>query len=298
MRRLIGEHGLDPAEIAGTGDGGRITRNDVLAVVDTRRRAGVVTPAPAPAPPALAAPAPRLSGRDEVVPFDNLRRRTAEHMVRSKATSPHVLMLDEVDFEGVERVRARHRDEWKATEGFSLTYLPFLARAVCDALAEFPRLNASVDGDNLIVHGAVNLGIAVDLDFQGLVAPVVKNADGKRLRQIAREISDLATRARTKKLGPDDVVGGTFTITNPGPFGTAITGAVINQPQVAILSTDGIKKQVVVVEGPDGDAIAIHHVGFQCISFDHRANDGAYVAAFLRRYREIIETRDWESELA
>lgn len=318
VRRLVAEHGLDAASITGTGDGGRVTRNDVLAVVDAQRQAAPATiPAAAPAPattvpaaaPAAATPtsaaapaaatAPvQVTGRDEIVPFDNLRRRTAEHMVRSKATSPHVLMLTEVDFENVERVRARHRDEWKATEGFSLTYLPFIARALCNALAEFPRLNASVDGESLVVHAAVHLGVAVDLDHEGLIVPVIKNADGKRLRLIAREVHDLATRARTKQLGPDDVAGGTFTVSNPGPFGTAITAPIINQPQVAILSTDGISKRVVVVEEDHGDAIAIHHVGFQCMVFDHRANDGAYVAAFLERYKEIIETRDWESELA
>ncbi|MDQ3945171.1 MAG: 2-oxo acid dehydrogenase subunit E2, partial [Actinomycetota bacterium] len=228
---------------------------------------------------------------------DNIRRRTAEHMVRSKATSPHVLTAVEVDFDAVERARAAAKGDWKAKEGFSLTYLPFIARAVCDALAEFPRLNASVDGDSLVVHGAVNLGIAVDMGEKGLIVPVVKAAEGKRLRQIAREVRDLAERARTRKLTPDDVTGGTFTITNPGPFGTLISAPVINQPQVAILSTDGVRKRPVVVETPSGDAIAIHLVGILAMSWDHRANDGAYTAAFLNRLREIIETRDWATEL-
>ena len=200
--------------------------------------------AEAPAPATQAAPAPAAAARpasDEVIPFDNIRRRTAEHMVRSKATSPHVLTAVEVDFERVEQARTAAKADWKAKEGFSLTYLPFVARAVCDALAEFPRLNASVDGDSLVVHGAVNLGIAVDMGEKGLIVPVVKAAEGKRLRQIAREVRDLAERARNKKLAPDDVAGGTFTITNPGPFGTLISAPVINQPQVAILSTDGVR---------------------------------------------------------
>jgi 2-oxoglutarate dehydrogenase E2 component (dihydrolipoamide succinyltransferase) len=155
-----------------------------------------------------------------------------------------------------------------------------------------------VGEDTLVVHRAVNLGIAVDLDFKGLIVPVVKGAEGKRLRQLAREIRELAERARTRKLGPDDVTGGTFTITNPGPFGTLISAPVINQPQVAILSTDGVKKRPVVVEGPDGDAIAVHHVGILAMSWDHRAIDGAYAAAFLHQLKEIIETRAWEAELA
>lgn len=297
VRRLIAEHGLDPGGIHGTGDGGRITRNDVL---DAARTPGGATTAPAPTPRiegTTASPAP--AGADLTVPFDNIRKRTAEHMVRSKATSPHVYTSVEVDFERVERVRRMSNAEFKATEGFSLTYLPFIARAFADAVREYPDLNASVDGESLIVHRAVNLGIAVDLDFRGLIAPVVRNVDGKRLRLIAREIHDLASRARTKQLTPDDIAGGTFTITNMGPFGTAMTLPIINQPQVAILATDGIRKQPVVVEGPDGDdAIAIHHVGVIALAWDHRAFDGAYAASFLRLMREILETRDWEPELA
>jgi 2-oxoglutarate dehydrogenase E2 component (dihydrolipoamide succinyltransferase) len=219
-------------------------------------------------------------------------------MVRSKATSPHVLTAVEVDFDAVERVRTAAKSEWKAKEGVSLTYLPFISRAVCDALAEYPRLNASVEGDSLVVHEAVNLGIAVDIGEKGLIVPVIKAAGGKRLRQIAREIRDLAERARSKKLTPDEVTGGTFTITNPGPYGTLISAPVINQPQVAILSTDGIRKRPVVVETPAGDAIAIHPVGILAMQWDHRANDGAYAAGFLNHLREIIESRDWSTELA
>jgi 2-oxoglutarate dehydrogenase E2 component (dihydrolipoamide succinyltransferase) len=257
------------------------------------------TPAPTPAPPPPAAPVTTAAvARDETIPFDNIRRRTAEHMVQSLATSAHVYTSVEVDYERVERVRAAHRAEWKATEGFSLTYLPFIARAFCDTVHDFPKVNASVGDGTLIVHHDVNLSIAVDLDFEGLVAPVIRNADGKRLRQIAREVNDLAARARTKKLVPDDVLGGTFTITNPGPFGTYATLPIINQPQVAILSTDGIKKRPVVVTGPDGDdTIAIHHTGLLVLTWDHRAFDGAYAAAFLQRMREEIEQHNWEDEL-
>ena len=270
-------------------------------------------PASAPAPPAPAtAPAPpapmpagspmsldvaETTSRDETVPFDNIRRRTAEHVVRSLATSAHVYTSTEVDFERIERVRAAHREHWKSTEGFSLTYLPFIARAFCDVVNDYPRVNASVGDNALIVHHDIHLAIAVDLDFEGLLTPVIKDADGKRLRLIAREIHDLATRARTRKLMPDDLFGGTFTITNPGPFGTHLTLPIINQPQVAILSTDGIAKRPVVVSGPEGDAVAIHHTGLLALTWDHRAFDGAYAAAFLRSMREVLEQRDWEAEL-
>ncbi len=242
---------------------------------------------------------PRVLTGDERVPFDNIRRRTAEHMVRSKATSAHVATAVEVDFERVEQVRRTHGARFRAEEGFGLTYLPFIARAFCDAVHSYPSVNASVDGDALVVHHDVNLGIAVDLEFTGLIAPVVRAADTKRLRSVAREINDLAGRARSKQLGPDEIMGGTFTITNMGPFGTLFTMPIINQPQVAIMATDAIRKRPVVVEGPDGDdAIAVHSVGMLTLTWDHRAFDGAYAASFMHAVAGIIETRDWESELA
>jgi 2-oxoglutarate dehydrogenase E2 component (dihydrolipoamide succinyltransferase) len=292
VRRLLTEHDLDPASITGTGAGGRITREDVLAVIDR----GGAAPAPAPRP-APVAPAP-VGTRDEVIPFSNIRRRTAEHMVRSKHTSAHTVVAMEVDYAGVDRVRQAAKEHFRAEEGISLTYLPFIARAVIDAIARYPQLNASVGDDELIVHHTVNLGVAVDLDLEGLIVPVVHGADGKRLRAIARETADLAARARAKKLTADDIAGGTFTLTNAGPFGTLFTIPVINQPQVAILATDGVKKRPVVVEGPDGsDAIAVHPIGNLVLSFDHRAFDGAYASAFMAFVKEIIETRDWSQEL-
>ncbi len=298
VRRLIAEHDLDGTAITGTGDGGRITRNDVLDAARARSGAPAAAPrAVAPAPSATPAVPPGVG--DHVVPFDNIRKRTAEHMVRSKATSPHVYTSVEVDFERIERLRRRLGGEFKADEGFSLTYLPFVVRAFADAAREWPHVNASVDGESLVVHRDVNLGIAVDLDHQGLLAPVVRNVDGKRLRLIAREIRDLASRARSKQLTPDEISGGTFTITNMGPFGTVMTLPIINQPQVAILATDGVHKKPVVVEGPDGeDSIAIHHVGVIALAWDHRAFDGAYAASFLRAMKDALEGRDWESELA
>lgn len=324
VRRLINEHGLDPDAITGTGVGGRITRNDVLDAIDADGAkaaptpAASATPAPAPAPapavpappaaptpppaavPAVATAAPPAEAGDRsvIVPFNNIRRRTGEHMVMSLATSPHVLTVMEIDYENVDRVRRAHKAEFKQAEGFSLTYLPFQALATVEALNDFPDLNASVEGDHLVVHRDVHLGIAVDLDFQGLIVPVVKNADGKNLRGITREINDLANRARSKSLNMDDIAGGTFTISNNGSYGTYTTAAIINQPQVAVLSTDGIIRRPVVVEDRFGnETIAVHSVGHLSLSWDHRAFDGSYAASFLRRIKEIIETRDWEQEL-
>jgi len=317
VRRLIAEHDLDAGQIDGTGAGGRITRSDVLAVIDRRNGgAGGAPRQPAPAtqpradkPAAAAAAAPSRpqtpppvvaaeGERDTVVPFTNIRRRTAEHMVRSKHTSAHTMVAVEVDYSGVERVRKAEKDKFREAEGFGLTYLPFVTRAVVDALADFPNVNSSVGDDALIVHHDLNVGIAVDLDFEGLLVPVIHQADGKRLRALAREISGLAAKARAKRLTMDDISGGTFTITNAGPFGTFITVPVINQPQVAILSTDGVRKRPVAIELPDGsDGIAVHPVGNLVMSWDHRAFDGAYAAAFLAAVKKIVETRDWAAEL-
>ena len=265
----------------------------------------VEPPASAPPAPPVASPGAPLvaasddQAADEIEPFSNIRRRTGEHMVRSKATSAHVYTSVEVDFEAIARLRARHQEAWKQREGFSLTYLPFVTRAFGAAVEQFPNVNASVGDQALVVHRRVNLGIAVDLDFQGLVAPVIRDADGKRLRLLAREIRDLATRARSKQLTPDEVVGATFTITNPGPYGTFMTLPIISQPQVAILSTDGVRKQPMVITGVDGaDVIAVRHTGILALTWDHRAFDGAYAAAFLRALKHDLETRDWEAELA
>jgi pyruvate dehydrogenase E2 component (dihydrolipoamide acetyltransferase) len=235
---------------------------------------------------------------DQVVPFSNMRRRTAEHMVRSKATSPHAFIAKEVDFEKVERVRTAWGDRFKAEEGFSLTYLPFVARATIEALRDFPLLNASVVDDSLVVHGEINLGIAVDLSHEGLIVPVIHRAEEVTLRGVARRIRDLAERARNRQLNADDIAGGTFSITNDGPFGTYFTVPIINQPQVAILATDGIKRRPVVITHPDGsESIAIHSVGVLGMSWDHRAVDGAYVSSFLARLGELLQTRDWAAEL-
>ena len=333
VRRLLDDNAIEPAEITGTGIGGRITRADVLDFIDARRAGGApasmtapaapdtasapapsapsaapaasapsaasAAAAPAAPPPAVSAPAasPR-AGSDEIIPFTNIRRRTAEHMVRSKATSPHTLVVIEADYEPVERVRRSHGPQFRAEEGFSLTYLPFVARATVEALHEWPNLNASVGDDALIVHHEVNLGVAVDLEHNGLIVPVVKRAEELTLRGVARRIHELAERARTKKLSADDIQGGTFSMTNAGPFGTFLTSPIINQPQVAILSTDGVKRRPAVVTQADGtEAIAIHSLGLLCLSWDHRAVDGAYAAAFVARVVQLLATHDWAAEL-
>jgi 2-oxoglutarate dehydrogenase E2 component (dihydrolipoamide succinyltransferase) len=232
------------------------------------------------------------------VPLSKIRKLTGDHMVMSLATSPHAFSVVEVDYANVDVTRRKIKDEWKAAEGFGLTYLPFISRAVIDALAEFPHLNASVGDGELVVHRYIDLGIAVDLEYQGLLVPVVRDADSKRLRALAREISDLANRAKSRKLSPDEIQGGTFTISNNGSAGSVLTAAVISQPQVAILSTDAITKKPVVVTLPDGsDTIAIHPVGNLAMSWDHRAFDGAYAANFLVQVKQILETRDWSAEL-
>ena len=301
VRKLLNDHGIDPAAVKGTGQGGRVTRGDVLAYIDAQAAApSRVREAPserAVQPAASFSPA-SPGDRDEIVPFSNIRRLTAEHMVRSKATSAHTLVAIEADYEAVERVRRHDKDRFREEEGLGLTYLPFVARAVVDVLRDFPMLNASVGENALILHRDVHLGIAVDLERQGLIVPVVRHADGQSLRGLARAMADLAERARTRRLSADDVVGGTFTITNPGPYGTFLTAPIINQPQVAILSTDGVRRRPVVVETPDGgESIAIHSVGLLALSFDHRAVDGAYASAFLKSLAAEIETRDWSAEL-
>ena len=320
VRRLVAEHGIDVNALVGSGPGSRITREDVLDHIDrnglkatpaaapTPVVAAPVVSAPAPVAPALVvhAPAPApvsrpavvSSEREQVIALTKIRKLTGSHMIMSKSTSPHAFSVVEVDYANVDRARTAIKESWKAGEGFSLTYLPFISRAIVDALREFPHLNASIDGDNLIVHGYVDLGIAVDLDYTGLLVPVVRNADGKRIRAIAREISDLASRAHNRKLLPDEIQGGTFTISNNGSAGSVLTMPIINQPQVAIMSTDAIVRKPVVVTSSDGsESIAIHPVGNLSMSWDHRAFDGAYAGRFLVRVKQILETQDWSAEL-
>ena len=262
VRKLLGEHGLQAAEIRGTGEGGRITRRDVLEHLE-RRNAG-----------------PRTSG--ERAPLGPIRKRTAEQMALSWRTIPHVLQAIEVDFHAVEQAR-----------GGELTYLPFVASAVCEAIAAFPLVNGSFDGDAVVLHPRVHLGIAVDLGAEGLIVPVLKDAATKSLRELSDAIRSLSTKARSRQLRPDDVTEGTYTISNSGRFGTLLTAPIINPPQVAILSLDGVARRPAVV----GDSVMVRPIGVLAQSFDHRAFDGAYSAAFLRRVKEILESRDWRAAL-
>ncbi len=312
VRRLLEDAGVDPAEVAGTGVGGRITRADVEAHLRTRGAQPAVAPkggpggvsgaSPLQRPPARPAPArPSVAvGADEPVALNKIRRITAEHMVRSLETSAHAYVSTEVDYEAVERVRRAVKDSFRAEEGVSLTYLPFVARALVDALAEYPLVNASMGevAEHILVHGSVNLGIAVDLDHEGLIVPVVHNAQDQRLRALARNVADLADRAHARTLSADDITGGTVTITNIGSTGNTFLLPIINQPQVMILSTDGVARRPVVVTDADGgESIAIRSRGNLTLGWDHRAFDGAYAAQFLARVHEILETRDWSAEL-
>lgn len=300
VRALLVEHGLDASEIVGSGRDNRITRADVLAAAAQRTRAMAVpvaftvgtnmmgyTPLSA-GPPIVAEPVPTAGPDDDVVEFTKARRSTAEHMVRSLRTSAHTLVGTQVDYHHLEPVRVRAK----------LSYLPFVARAVIDALRAYPHLNASVGDDELIVHRRIHLGVAVDVDNAALVVPVVHDADAARLTALSDAIADLAARARAKRLGADDLAGGTFTITNVGRYGTVVTAPVINQPQVAILSTDGVRMTPVAVPTGTGDhAVAVHPVGNLSLTFDHRAVDGAYAAAFLAHVRDTLEQRDWTTEV-
>jgi pyruvate dehydrogenase E2 component (dihydrolipoamide acetyltransferase) len=277
VRRLLTDNNISPDEMSGSGSGGRITRGDVLAYLNNN--------------------VANSNNGQKVVPFDSIRKLTAEHMKRSKSTSPHVLQAIEVDYFSVNRARSVVGEVWKAQHGFSLTYLPFIAKAFCQVIKEFPRINAHVLDESLLLFDKVNLGIAVDLNFQGLVVPVIKNADDKSVAELAKEIWSLSEKARNKKLLPDEMTGGTYTISNSGAFGSLITAPVINQPQVAILSTDGVKKKPVVLETDMGESIAIRPVGVLAQSFDHRAIDGAYSAAFLKRIKDYLQDEEWNVSL-
>ena len=290
VRKLVAEHNLDPDTIRGTGRDGRIKKSDVLSYLQT----GSIELA---RKPSLSETATISDDGTKVISFNRIRQLTAEHMVRSKATSPHVHQGVEVDFSKVESARKNKGETWKSREGFSLTYLPFVARAVCDAITDFPNVNGHVKGDNLIIYEHVNLAIAVDLDFEGLIAPVIQNASAMTAVEIARAVTDVASRARKNELKPEDHLGATYTISNNGSFGTLFTTPIINQPQIAILSMDTIAKRPMVVEQDGEDHLVIRPVGILTQAFDHRAIDGAYSAAFLRRLKEIIECKDWEAAL-
>jgi len=233
------------------------------------------------------------SRQPKVARLSLMRRRIGEHMVHSVATSPHVFMSIEVDFSAVDAVRAQVGPTWREREGFGLTYLPFISSAICRTIAAYPNVNASIVGDSMHVYPYVNLGIAVDLDLQGLVVPVIRDADQRSVPELAREATSLARRARAKELGLDDFADGTYTLTNNGRH-TYFTTPIINQPQVAILSSDSVTRRPVVID--DADTIAVRPIGLLTQAFDHRAVDGAYSAAFLAQLKQELETRDWTTE--
>jgi 2-oxoglutarate dehydrogenase dihydrolipoamide succinyltransferase (E2 component) len=301
VRRIAAEHDVDLAQVKGTGVGGRIRKKDVLAFVkkadrlqaDDRVADSAKTERPlhieSPYRPEEAAEpqAPVVADGARREPLSPMRRQIAEHMSRSRRTAAHVTTFAEVDMSRVAARRAQIKDRF-AARGVSLTYLAFVARATVAALQEHPVLNASLDGDDLVYHDDVNLGIAVALE-RGLIVPVIGQAQRLSLEGLAAAIGDVAERARSKRLETDDVQGGTFTITNPGQFGTVLATPIINQPQVAILDLEAVVKRPVVVESDGGDSIAIRPVVNLCLSFDHRALDGADAARFLGAVKARLE---------
>jgi pyruvate dehydrogenase E2 component (dihydrolipoamide acetyltransferase) len=307
VRKMAAEHGLDLSEIPGTGLAGRVTKNDVLGYIDSgagRRGAGAQPPAPGAAPsPAAPAPEPVAAGApqraaaaapavepwegDRVEPWSRIRKLTAEHMVMSRRVSPHVNTIFEIDYTRVAQLRARKKQEY-AERGVNLTFLAFIAKAVADALRRHPTLNAAVSGESTVLRRDINLGIAVALDW-GLIVPVVHHADELSLLGLARAINDLGERARGKKLSPDEVQKGTFTITNPGVFGSIIGTPIINQPQAAILCVGSIEKQPAVITVDGTDTIAVRTKGMLSLAFDHRIVDGADADRFMADVKRTLQ---------
>ena len=280
------------AAIAGSGRDGRITKGDVLGYIENRKKGGA--PVPQPASFSAAVPAPPImesSGRVEIVEMDRMRQIIAEHMVRSKATSAHVTSFAEVDVTNLVKVRERNKAAFQAREGIKLSYTPFMVHAAVKALREHPYVNASVQDKKILVKKDYHIGIAVAIDKSRLVVPVIRNAGQLNLAGVAHAAADLADRARNKRLQPNDLQGGTFTVTNIGSIGSLMGTPIINQPQVAILATGAIKKKPVVLEDPNlGDIIAIRHMMFISLSYDHRIIDGAMAASFLQQYVSILES--------
>jgi 2-oxoglutarate dehydrogenase E2 component (dihydrolipoamide succinyltransferase) len=309
VREMAKQHGVDLATVPGTGQNGRVTKEDMEAFLARRGAApvsGAMPKLPAahdPSAPTLGAvpglavpPAPQVPAfaageRVKVEPMSRMRKIIADNMVNSKLrTSPHVYTIFEIDMSNVARLRAKHRKAFEETYGTKLSFMPFIMKAVIKGLQAFPIVNTSVDGDNIIYKQDINLGIAVSLDW-GLIVPVIKNADSLNLGGLARSLNDLAERARSKKLQPDEISGGTFTITNPGVFGDIFALPIINQPQVAIQAIGTIAKRPVVVTDELGnDAIAIRQIMFSGLSFDHRVIDGAVGDQFMSVVKKELET--------
>ena len=303
VRKIAKENNIDVSQVPGTGVSGRVTKNDILDFLQQPQKpaaAPASAPTPAQQQPAAAASAPQAyqapqapriqfaSGENvRLEPLSVMRKKIAHHMVFSKQTSAHVAMVFEIDFTNVDKLRRKHKDSY-AERGVKLTFMPFIVQAVIEGLREFPILNASMDESNVIYHKEHNIGIAVALDW-GLIVPVLKRADELNILGASRAINDLGERARSKKLSPDDVQGGTFTITNPGVFGGLFGLPIINQPQVAILGVGGIQKRPVVMETKEGDFIAIRSMAYFSLSFDHRLIDGAVADQFMARVKAVLE---------
>ena len=307
VRKIASEHAVDITQLEGTGLHSRVTKNDILSYIENRKvaaapsRAGAqaqavevgrAEPQPAPAPPPR--PAMQITDRDEVVGMTKIRRITAENMTLSKRTSAHVTTVFQVDYSAIARLRGEHKEAFLQKNGVKLTYIPFIFRACVQALKEFTQVNASIDGENIVYHKDVHLGMAVALDW-GLIVPVIKNADEKSILGLARAAQDLAERARTKRLKPEEIQGGTFTVTNPGVFGSLFGTPIIPQPQVAILGVGTIEKRPVVVTDERGnDALGIRTVGYLALSFDHRLIDGADADKFLASVKKTFEKGEFD----
>jgi pyruvate/2-oxoglutarate dehydrogenase complex dihydrolipoamide acyltransferase (E2) component len=297
-RRLIAQGGLDLAELAAEVQRKGKKRIDgaaVRAAISARPATPNAPPAPVASPALTPSPLPGRQG--DVITLNTVRQKTGERLAEAWRTIPHVFQAIEADFTAVERVRKTRKEAFQAAHGFSLTFLPFIARATCLAISTYPQINARFDGKALTLSRDVNLGIAVDLDHNGLVVPVVRDAGSLTLIGVAKAIRRQIDKARSGKLSPEDLSGGTYSISNNGAFGTTFTTPIINAPQVAILSTDAIRLRPAVVSTPDGDFVAPRMVGMIGQSFDHRAFDGAYSAAFLSRIKQIVETRNWDEEI-
>jgi 2-oxoglutarate dehydrogenase E2 component (dihydrolipoamide succinyltransferase) len=281
VRKIAEEQQIDIGRIQGSGAGGRVTKRDVLQAIEGGLAPGA--PSPARSEPAHV-PAYAQGERVEIVPMTNMRRKIAEHMILSQRTSAHVTQVTEVDMHKTMRLRARHKQAFEEQNGAPLTVTAFMVKAAAEALKAFPVVNSSIDGETIVYKKDFNIGIAVALEW-GLIVPVIKNAGDLSLSGIAKAVRDLAERARNKKLSPDEVQGGTFTITNPGIFGSLFGTPIINQPQVAIMGVGSIDKRPVVVD----DAIAIHHICYMTLSFDHRLIDGAIGAQFMGHVKETLQ---------
>jgi pyruvate dehydrogenase E2 component (dihydrolipoamide acetyltransferase) len=315
VRKIARENNIDVSQVPGTGAGGRVSKQDILGAVESGTGSGsrpVVSAAPSPQsvmPGRPSAPPPATGGASasavlenavprekmyfghyEVQPMSVMRQRIAEHMVLSKHVSPHVYSVDEADVTGIATLRAKMKGKFEEASGTKLTFMPFFVRAAVEALRAFPTVNSSVDGTNIILHKECNIGIAVALDW-GLIVPVIKNAEEKNFLGIARSMNDLAERARSKKLKPEEVAEGTFAITNPGVFGGLFGLPVINQPNVAILGLGTIEKRPVVIE----DAIAIRSMVYLTLSYDHRVVDGAVAHQFMAKLKHTLE--NWTESL-